>query len=218
MIQMNYTKSLIGFTLAVFMSYSSFAQEEQTTPSNYKNNEIKAQVSDGVPYTFVTGLMNAFGSVANSLVGYDEVEKKSQSIPHLGLGYRYHLNDVVSLGVDIGYQNSRREYTLSSKSNNKSDVHRKKTTQLFLIMPAADFTYLNKKIVKLYGGAAVGVAIGAAKNTYSGGQEKEEKSMGYLPAFQLTPFGIRVGKQVAGYFEVGLGYQGFLTLGLSVTL
>lgn len=215
---MNFTKSTIGLALALFVSCLSFGQKEPSEASNYRNNEIKIQASDGIPFTIVTGFMNAFGTIANSFSNYNETQNKSQSIPHFGLGYRYHFNNIVSLGIDVGYQNSIREYTLSPNNNSEPDIHRKKITQLFLIMPAADFTYLNKRIVKLYGGAALGIAIGAVKNTYSGGKTKEEHAMGYLPAFQLTPFGIRVGKEVAGYFEVGLGYKGFLTLGLSIDL
>jgi hypothetical protein len=35
------------------------------------------------------------------------------------------------------------------------------------------------------------------------------------PTFQITPFGVRAGKQTGVFAEIGYGYKGIINLGLS---
>src|SRR5699024_7083076 len=94
----------------------------------------------------------------------------------------YYVTDRFSAGLDLSYQ--------------KMDA--------FLILPKAEFKYLNKRIIQLYGNAAAGLALFKANGTNATSF-----------AFQVNPIGLRIGNRLGGFFELGAGLKGFFTLGLS---
>ncbi len=66
----------------------------------------------------------------------------------------------------------------------------------------------NTEITQIYAGAAIAYTL----NNY-----KTNSQSANIPHFnfQLTPLGVRVGKKLAGFFELGFGYKGILILGIS---
>jgi len=114
--------------------------------------------------------------------------------------YRYYLTRDVTLGLGIGYENI---------SNWGSFVN---------IAPELTGTYLDTRNktrcrVRIYGSISYGIALFKDLNVQAGQSDES----GPKPwAFQATPFGIRVGRQIAGYAEIGVGYKGLINGGLSV--
>ena len=115
------------------------------------------------------------------------------------LEYRYFINKNVTIGLGLGYEN------ISTWGS------------FFTIAPEMTFCYLDTRHdrirVRLYGAVAYGVAIFDDLTIKPGAADR---SGPWLYGFQATPFGMRVGRQVAGFLEIGLGYQGLIHGGLSV--
>lgn len=61
-------------------------------------------------------------------------------------------------------------------------------------LPQTRFTFVSKPVVKLYASVGLGIYACSFNN-----------DMSILPAFQLTPIGIMVGRRVFGFAEVGVG-------------
>ena len=115
------------------------------------------------------------------------------------LTYRYYLTKDFTLGIGLGYENIS---TWGSFVN---------------IVPEITATYLDTRgsryRVRLYGSVAYGIT--AFKDLNVGPGLADET--GVKPwAFQATPCGIRIGRQIAGYAEIGLGYKGLINAGMSV--
>ncbi|MCM1178016.1 MAG: hypothetical protein NC115_06730 [Bacteroidales bacterium] len=64
-------------------------------------------------------------------------------------------------------------------------------------LPYAKFTYLNRPIVYMYSAIGIGMTM-----SFDG---KGSGIYNLDPAFQITPVGVAVGKNLYGFFELGLG-------------
>lgn len=174
-------KSFFILVIFTFFGFSLYAQEDE------KVHEFRAHLSDGFTFT-ITSLLSSV------LVPSEDPE--ISSTPHISASYRYHINPRFLIGGDIGFQ------SVTWKPDRGS-------TKFTTIMPLAEYYYLNKPKVKLYGNAMVGLGIGSFKD--SGG----EITSGTFPSFQLNPIGVRIGRNYAGFAEVGAGVKGIFTAGFS---
>ena len=113
--------------------------------------------------------------------------------------YRYYINKNVTLGMGIGYENIR-------------------TWGSFLsFVPEMTFAYLDTRNdlirVRLYGALGYGFSVFDDLTRTAG---EADRSGLWLSGFQATPLGIRIGRQVAGFLELGVGYKGTVHGGLEV--
>ena len=113
--------------------------------------------------------------------------------------YRYYVSKQVTLGLGIGYEN------ISSWGSFVSFV------------PEVTVAYLDTRDsyirVRLYGTVAAGVTIFDDLNVQSGYATES----GLKPwAFQADPLCLRIGRQVAWYAEIGLGYKGLVNTGIEI--
>lgn len=69
-----------------------------------------------------------------------------------------------------------------------------KTGALVSIMTKARYSWVSRKVVKMYCSASIGIIAGYA-----------DREAVALPGIQLTPIGIEVGKKVFGFAEAGIG-------------
>ena len=87
---------------------------------------------------------------------------------------------------------------------------------LVSLMPSVRFTYLNRPWVRLYSGVDVGCAYLFSGTTYydsKTGSEKGENN-NFLFAFNITAFGVNVGKKFYGLFELNAGYDAIVKVGI----
>jgi hypothetical protein len=114
--------------------------------------------------------------------------------------YRYYLNKNVTIGLGLAYE----------------DIP---TWGIFVtVAPEVTFAYLDTRSktrtrVKLYGAASYGIALFQNKTLQPG---ESDNSGPWLYGFQATPIGVRVGRQFAGFFELGYGYKGIFHGGLAL--
>ncbi len=112
--------------------------------------------------------------------------------------YRYYVSRNVTLGMNVGYEN------ISTWAS------------FVTFAPEVTVAYMDTRKthirVKLYGSAAYGISI-LSDNAVGLGEADESGVK--LWGGQISPFGIRVGKQFAGFLEVGYGYKGLFHGGLA---
>lgn len=176
---------------------SVHAQEEGS------KHEFRIGYSDALPIS----LADDFGSLFSEaliapLDGRMIKSNESKSAGMFHLGYRIQINDRISIGGDVTFMHIKR--TIEFIRQNSTQIEKEeKNSNLFGILPTLEVAYLKRSVVTLYGSAAGGIGITATKD---GGQTSDF-------AFQVNPIGIKVGKRVGGFAEVGFGYKGIVSLG-----
>lgn len=117
------------------------------------------------------------------------------------INYKYYLNKKVTLGMVIGYENI---------SNWGS---------FLTFAPEATYAYYDNKDarirVKMYGAASVGLTVFEDFNIYRDLYSYHRDESGAKITGHVSPFGIRIGRKLGGFMEVGLGYKGLFNFGLS---
>jgi len=132
-------------------------------------------------------------------VGRNYNVSHSKSGGNATIAYRYYLTRDLTLGMGIGYENI---------SNWGSFVS---------FVPEITMSYLDTRQdrirLKLYGAFSYGVC---ALSDANAGPGHDDESGLKAWAFQATPLGVRVGRQWAGFLELGFGYKGLLHGGIAL--
>lgn len=179
-------------------------------------SEIRLQVSDGFPLALINsltiGLSDAFSSAFSD---YTIKREGESSVPGLwGIAYRYYVTPRFSVGLDAGYMQYSASYSLK-KSDDEREGERK--TKFIVALPTAEYSYLNKEKVQLYGNIGLGLTSMSGHSTVSGDGSRYDYSAASF-AFQLNPIGVRFGQRFGGFAELGFGFKGFFTAGFSARL
>lgn len=80
----------------------------------------------------------------------------------------------------------------------------------YTFMLRGDYGWYRKGRATLYSGAAFGLSVVTEDDT-----EGSRDDTDYYMAYQVNAIGIRLGKMVAGFAELGLGYSGILSAGIT---
>jgi len=115
--------------------------------------------------------------------------------------YRYYVSDNVTIGMGIGYENIA--------SGGAFTTFAPEVTVAYL-----DTRHTKDTRVKLYGAFAYGISV--FSDGLAGNYGHQDQSGPKPWAFQATPIGVRVGRQLAFYAEAGFGYKGILHGGLEL--
>ena len=114
------------------------------------------------------------------------------------LSYHYRIKNWLWCGAYVNafptagygyYGSSTRSYALSTKIS---------------VAPSIRFSYFNKPLVNLYSAASVGWGMSI--------NEKDKQNLNLF--FQVTFFGVSIGKKFFGGAEVGIGYKGLFCANL----
>lgn len=119
--------------------------------------------------------------------------------------YRYQGRRRVAIGVTSGFTTNTTYRTYYSDS--KSFYRHSSFTTAF----ETKFTYTEKPMVQLYAITGLGILLVRTKDQRF---PNDSKTYGW-PTCQLTPFGIRIGRKLGGFAEIGYGYKGMLNFGVS---
>ncbi len=151
----------------------------------------KSEISVGYGYF-------SFYSFLNAGRNYGDAARYSNSSGASVLTYRYYVTRDVTLGMGFGYEN------ISDWGS------------FVTFAPEVTVSYLDTRQdmirVKLYGAFSLGIAVLQDANIGYGHADESGAKFG----FQATPIGIRVGRQIAGFAELGLGYKGLIHGGLAL--
>lgn len=198
------------FSLLCIICISAATVLAQNT---YQKNEFRIGFSDAIPLTIGDALLHGFTSALTSgIAGYSKDTKNDKSSGMWGLGYKYHVNNRFSAGLELSYLTSSKDINFK-KADDEYNVHRK--SAFFLVLPTAQYHYLNREKLQLYGNIGVGLlnyTIKEEKN--KGGETFDENYTSF--AFQVNPIGLRVGQRFAGFAELGFGFKGIINIGASM--
>jgi len=141
------------------------------------------------------GYYSVYDFVNHSLNG--NLVASSWGVP--SLTYRYYITRGLTFGLGLAYENIP-------------------TWGIFVtVAPELTFSYLDTRHapvrVRLYGSVSYGVALFQNKTLQTG---ENNNSGPWAYGFQATPIGVRVGRQFAGFFELGYGYKGIFHGGIAV--
>lgn len=207
----------VAIFLCIFLSVSfMFGSESMNITYAQKTNkhEIRLSFSDGIPLSVANFLGTGIG---DAITGTRRESAQSSGV--LGIGYRY-SSDRWRVGGDFGFG-----FMTSDLHSLNDDLPFMSQDDLnFMILPAGELVYLKKRLVDIYGSASLGVMF--TRINYSGYLNNMNNSTDnslYISnfyatfAFQINPVAIRVGNdRIGGFLELGVGYKGFLTAGVSI--
>lgn len=186
-------KRIFFLAVALFVAAIGANAQDNETPKD----EIALSWSYGTFPHIIEGISDVFVDLSSG------GSVSTNSIGAIGVGYMHNFNDVVGLGAVASY-----EY-IYSKNSETSTKHGE---NYLTVMPTLKASWHRRSGYSLYSR----VALGAALEMYdANGESKSETQF----AFQLTPIALQVGKgKIHGFFELGFGYQGILTAGVSFGL
>lgn len=125
------------------------------------------------------------------------------------LGYKRHITPRLSVGLSYMFETQQHHTESSGDPMDKTVTH---STNLYHTL-LADITHYWKrgKWVHIYSGIGFGPCF--LSKTYPDLPNRSYQKVKL--AYQITPFGIRVGKSLGGYAEIGYGFKGVFCAGLS---
>lgn len=142
------------------------------------------------------------------------------------LGYETTDNTKELGGIFITYKNIAHKFNwgitagydaiLSSDIKDKDTLVGKGYSNRITIALEGDYRYINKDIFQMYSGLGLGYTF--RKDTYNPDIGPEQTNNINHFNFQLTAVGVRFGKSLGGFMELGFGYKGILNFGLSYQL
>lgn len=202
--------TLVSCMLLTAMSAN--ARDKKDADVSYNRHDIRISYSDGL----TLGGASFWGmGLSDAITGTKRTDEQSTGV--FGLGYRYALGKRFKLGLDLGFAKVTSKVTVSP--DKVPSIKEKELN--FLVLPAAEFVYLRRNFFELYGSAMAGVDF---TRHYETGVTERGKEVALKDtklqtdfAYQINPIGARVGNgRFGGFVEAGLGYKGFVTVGLSL--
>lgn len=121
------------------------------------------------------------------------------------LSYRYKLKPKCSLGITTGYRS--RTY---DKVHDQSGTYGYKTKSAVMAFECV-FHHYHKPNMAVYSLAGLGSYFTEDRSILYPDQTYSDGAM----TFQATPLGLRIGRTVGVFAELGFGYKGILNLGIS---
>jgi hypothetical protein len=199
-------KYLFTIFVAVFVAGADlYAQEEFARHELYGGYGFVSLLD--FTEVFWSGLIAGF-SGGSSITG--------KSYGPIIAGYNYYPKSWVSVGPCVSYDQFLMRSHYSDNSSFTQQYHN--ISLLFRF----DFHYANFKYVQLYSGLSVGgtaVIFGLASRgngiAFFNNYRTSSTSVGFLPAFQINLFGIRMGTVFGFFIELGFGYNGIINAGFS---
>lgn len=127
----------------------------------------------------------------------------------LNVSYLFYPDAAWGLGLTYSYTNSDKRIITNSRyvGDFSNSFH--------TIAPTFKYNWFNYDFLTLYSRVNVGVSIATAKESFAierGPQDKTAVKAFFM--YQVSPIGFEVGRQIAGFVEVGFGHMGVAMAGL----
>ena len=191
-------KRVTIIVFACLLCWSASAQK----PHSDLYNEIGVNAG---PFSFA----GAFGigtigffSALGSAFSHQPVEMDLYG--HYGIHYYYQVKPWCQVGIKTTVEGARNTRFSDTLHTSVSSIDR---YLLVSVMPSVRFTYLNRPWVRLYSGVDLGLGI-------FGTEGNDSSSGDFLFAFNVTAFGVNVGKKFFGQFELNAGFDSFVKVGI----
>ena len=159
--------------------------------NDFKRHEVS--ISYGIVPT--SDWVDAYSSMWLGMGGIKS--NNDSSFGTLSLTYNYRLTQVFGIGGVFSYSNRHKDWVGLGKQK----------MNYYTIMPRAKAEWLHGNIFTLYSAVALGVS--RYSDNFCG--EKDSK---ICFAWQVSPIGIEVGNNIAGFAELGIGQLGVGQVGV----
>jgi hypothetical protein len=147
------------------------------------------------------------GAFSKDSVRFDDVSSSGS----IGAGYHRYLGKIVAIGFSATIDAISHSIEFDQGTSFRSSA------TVITVMPAINFHYIRTNLCSVYGGGSAGVAAWIYKTDYTD-NSLNASGIKWTFAYQLTLIGMRVGKDIGGFLEMGCGYQGMVKAGLSLKL
>lgn len=124
-------------------------------------------------------------------------------------GYKYYFNGRWALGSTLTYKHMY-------KSRTKNETKQKYTQSFYGINLEGRYTYLNKRIFRMYAVAGAGIYNCREVLRKSGDEPLRATDNTVKFTYQLSPLCLELGTNVGGRMEYGYGYKGIGSIGFYV--
>lgn len=158
-------------------------------------------------YTFKSSILD------DQLPDNRYIRDNYSSSGNLFFTYRFvSLNEFLVWGGTVGYGISSMEvYYMGQK---QGVIDRQFITASFELQ----YRYVNNGFFQMYSGIGVGLIAGKERFTSEiEGVNSDSRNM-FLPGYQLNLAGVRFGKRLGVYLELGYGYKGIMNIGISYSV
>ena len=181
---------------------------------------LQAQSYDHHEFSISYGVLNpdrfyAFKSptLDDQLPDDRYIRDNYSSMGNMFFTYRFvSLNEYLMWGGTVGYGTGTSDvYYMSIK---EGTIDRQFITGAVELQ----FRYVNKGSFQMYSGLGLGITYGQEQfNAIAEGATSGDRSM-ILPGYQANLIGVRFGKRLAGYLELGFGYKGIMNVGIAYSI
>lgn len=161
-------------------------------PWQIKLNEQMHEIHGGIAFETIPRLGKSFLNFSKD---------KISGIGAFSAGYRYQLKKRIALGATIAFESFN---VIPRNSTDKYELDG------LYIMPDGRFYHINNKRLKLYSGLNAGLAIVRVKET----GVSTETSIAF--AYHVNVIGVRLGRKLGAFYELGIGYRGIGNIGASL--
>ena len=194
-------KKMILALVAVCGLLASPAAQAQTI-NQVAPNELSFSYGVSVIGAVTTSLINTLGVVGQISDGDYIAVRSGGSHGILNLGYHYHTSKVFGIGANFSF--NRMSVKLEDETG-KLDAF---AVNCFSLMADAKLNWFRREVFGMYSRAGLGVMclntnlVETASHNF------------WLPALQLSPIGMEVGRSFCGFMELGFGMQGIAQFGV----
>lgn len=199
---MNSLKSIIVLAAIIMFSGNIIAQQKGI-------EELKM----GYGYGTSTQIMYDIADIFSTVFTLGDITNVNEiSYGALNIGYNYSVSDKVSLGASVTYEQVHNDV------KSKNDVIGSNTCGFYTVAFETTIHYVRKESFQMYSGLGLAYTYGSLKFDSSNPQEKSSDDVVSLFNFNITGIGARFGRAFGGFVELGFGYKGFASVGLSYQL
>lgn len=132
------------------------------------------------------------------------------------IGYKVMPASRVDLGAElVGELQKRQTTSVDPTQAGKYKINRDRQLSLLI---SSHFHWVEKEHLQCYSGAGIGLNFQQRRESRNDFSTVKDEFTRQRLAWQATAIGVRVGKKVGGYLELGYGYKGLVLAGLILKL
>ncbi|MDR2680148.1 MAG: hypothetical protein LBC47_04985 [Tannerella sp.] len=153
-------------------------------------------------------ILNTFSDMIVSSLPNDMEMKDDGSYGSVHLGYKYHSSRIFAVGGFVAYDYAQSKGFVAGIETGKFY----KTHYTFAL--ETELTYLPLGAFNMYALAGIGRTFYHLKYKSNNGENLNDSATNPYTTFQITPVGLRFGRNAGAFLELGFGYRGILNAGL----
>lgn len=191
-------KPVLIVTLAAFISSTAGLAQERTHDVSFQFGFLSTDQ--------LTDIFEDIVLIVITLGNFYKNDMTFSGLPFLT--YHYSANSRFGFGGTVGYYSSAGNLVQEGGSVVVGDFRERN----YIAAAELDYHWVMRPGFQLYSGAGFGVRI--RRGTYTDADETDTVAKA-LPAFHLNALGLRIGKKVGFFAELGVGYKGILAAGVN---